>query len=1191
MSIRRIVPFLSVALFAGGALVAQDHKAACSTPAVSTSSGPVCGLTSRAAVKDWKGPEDLTASAYLGIPYAVPPVGPLRWQYTTLFQGSEPLQATAYGNACPQSTADASASTSGQARCTDGRTLGAHQSEDCLYLNLWAPAGATEGKELPVMVFIHGGNFDQGSGTGDLSASSSPPSGNLYDGTYLAATGNAIVVTFNYRLGALGFLPQEGTYNFGFADQILALEWVKKNIAHFGGDPHNVTLFGQSAGAKSVGLHTLVSPKSAGLFQAALMESNGLGLTYKSTSQAQELRNAFCASRGPSLCTSAATACDVVEAQEGFLQNQPFSFSSLSNFTWAPTVDHVYITGQPIAAAADLSVPLVLGTNHDEGVTFVYQGEGRAPKTKGNNPPDPAAYAQILDQQFGAADSKKIRSLERYDCGASSDCSRQLVNLMTDFAFTCANRHFAIQAARAAHPQPLYLYQFDQDSSFNFWEHAKPPVPQCKCLVCHADELPYVFNTAWQFKDAISFTQPEEALSQTIGKYWTSFARSRNPGSAWPLFKPKSTYLLLNDQSSTADDPLNATANCSTLWDGIGYGKTAPPDDLVFYGGDVVTMDKASTVTEAVWVHKGKIEEVGPREQVMQRAPKEAERIDLHGGALLPGFIEPHLHLDFLAQVSFLPDLSPCLPAWYRTRADCPMTIVAALEHLKPKSAIGEKEWITGFGIDPSLMTLDGTRPASVFQANPASYIDTYVSRENPVFILDKSGHLAFVNLEAFVKAHICRSVETCGPKGVDPKKLLPPKYWAVGKNGLFTGLLAELQGFEAFTKSFPPTPEPEVLRRAEKLSQDFARTGLTTLVNGGTGTMPFFKELAARSRAHPLLRYRMLLPLNPQGDTTQGLQKPSPWEESNDGFFGVTGIKLVADGSTQGCTGSLLAPYNPQGLCGSAGTGMADYDTQQIIADLKTLWRKGWPFQFHVNGDGSAQTVLDAVAALQADHRNTSPIVLIHFTVDGNPATGEDMVQRVADLRAGRYTYQGKQSPPVDVSVSHLIGHVAYWGGAFQNILDGVMGPEQPDEKGRAARLDATRHDLELGIPFSLHSDTPVTPVNPLWYVEQAVTRNTWFYPHIEASERRPMPGGQNVTIEQALRAVTLEPAIQNGLDHYIGSIEKGKVADLVLLDKNPLRQPPEEIHKIRVLSTFVGGYRNDWLQNQFSKNDQPAQ
>lgn len=575
MSVHRILFLLFLSLAACAPLAATAQKPACNTGPIDTSSGSVCGLRSSVTLAE----KGFTASAYLGIPYAVPPVGPLRWKYSTLFKGSEPLQATAYGNACPQ-TVTPSKSSGG--RCAEGQTLGPGESEDCLYLNVWVPGDATESSGLPVMVFIHGGNFDHGSSTGATTASSIPPRGNLYDGTYLAAAGKVVVVTLNYRLGALGFLAKDGNYNFGFADQLLALQWVQKNIKKLGGNPDNVTLFGESAGAKSVGLHVLSSPKSAGLFQAAISESNALALPFRNTSQTQALSSAFCGS-APALCTTASTACDLIAAQNNFLSAQPLSFASISNFIWTPTVDHVYITGQPIASAARPSVPLVLGTNHDEGVIFVYQAEGRA--SKDDNPPNPAAYARLLEQQFGAANSKRIRSLKRYDCGTSADCASQLVNVVTDYSFACANRRLAIEATRGARSKPLYLYQFNQVSSFNFWDYTEPPVPQCQGLVCHTEELPYVFNTTWQlkglFEDKISFNQQEESLSQAIGGYWTSFAHSRNPGSTWPLFKPNSTYLLLSESSSAANDPLNPTANCSTLWDGIGYETQEMLDRLV----------------------------------------------------------------------------------------------------------------------------------------------------------------------------------------------------------------------------------------------------------------------------------------------------------------------------------------------------------------------------------------------------------------------------------------------------------------------------------------------------------------------------------------------------------------------------------------------------------------------------------
>lgn len=566
MSNLRVAYLLSFALVIGGSLAASAQKPACTTGIVQTGSGPVCGFTSTAKIP---GAGTFTASAYLGIPYAVPPVGTLRWQHSTLFEGSAPLQATVYGNHCPQSTVTPAASAVSGSRCTSGMVLGPGQSEDCLYLNVWVPDGTAPDSQLPVMVFIHGGAFYQGSG-GAAGTVGGTVSGNLYDGTYLAAAGKVLVVTFNYRLGALGFLSHGGKDNFGFADQTVALEWVKANIARFGGNPRNVTLFGESAGAKSVGLHALSSPGSTGLFQAAIMESNALGLPYKNRSHAEALARTFCSS-GPSLCTAATSACDVVAAQEAFMNAQPLSFLTIANLFWAPTIDGVYVTGQPMASAAGLAVPLITGTNRDEGVPFVYSAMQGAPQAEDNNPPNAAAYAKILEQLFGAAGAKRIQSQEKYRCTTTCNCTNQLIYVMTDFAFTCANRRLAIEATRTADARPLYVYHFNQVSNFNVWAYTPDPVPQCNGLVCHTDELPYVFNSVWQFGCIIAFTTPEQNLAQTVGGHWTSFAGRHDPGGAWPPFRPGNAYLLLSETSAAAHDPVDASANCSALWDGIGY--------------------------------------------------------------------------------------------------------------------------------------------------------------------------------------------------------------------------------------------------------------------------------------------------------------------------------------------------------------------------------------------------------------------------------------------------------------------------------------------------------------------------------------------------------------------------------------------------------------------------------------------
>ena len=243
---------LAIWLVGGGLSVTPAAAQAC-VGTVDAPAGKVCGLAIAAPAETGR-----ALYSYRGIPYALPPVADLRWAAPQPYPRWRHLRpATSFGAICPQ----------------DGVATG--DSEDCLFLNIWTPRAAVErDKRLPVMVFIHGGYFVFGAG--------SLP---LYDGSYLAASGDVVVVTLNYRLGALGFLavPELGlTGNYGILDQRLALRWVAENIAAFGGDPRKVTIFGESAGAMSVGLHLFSIPANRDRFRAAIMESNPLAIPYPS---------------------------------------------------------------------------------------------------------------------------------------------------------------------------------------------------------------------------------------------------------------------------------------------------------------------------------------------------------------------------------------------------------------------------------------------------------------------------------------------------------------------------------------------------------------------------------------------------------------------------------------------------------------------------------------------------------------------------------------------------------------------------------------------------------------------------------------------------------------------------------------------------------------------------------------------
>lgn len=511
----------------------------CEVGPIDTTVGVVCGTS--AAVSG------TPVRAFLGIPFAESTGGENRWEapiakarMTTRFQ------ATQFGDICPQ---------------VNSLPIALPQSEDCLSINVWTPADAAAGADLPVMVFVYGGSF--------LNGSSAIP---VYDGAYLSATQDVVVVTLNYRVGALGFLGgvQGLDGNYGMLDQQLALQWVQDNIEAFGGDPLQVLLFGESAGAISVGLHLLSIPSSEGLFSAALMESNPLALPLKSPAQATAFGTCFemllgCSSSGISCLRSKSTA-EILAAQTApalLLEGLTAGFSGF--LVWAPTLDGTLITQQPlIGAAAGLPKPILIGTNADEGTLFVYA----ALKELGQTTLPAALYETLLVGLFGTTASAEI--LQDYPA-VTGDNAPVLSQVATDYLFFCPSRQLA-----NAGVSPAYAYEFTQVSNFNIW----PDTPQCADQVCHAAEVPYVFHTATNILQM--FTPPEEALSQAMASYWGAFSRDghdpNNGGAtrpAWPEFSGFN-YLDLGTPIAPVVDPPH---HCD-LWDEIGYEIITPVLEL-----------------------------------------------------------------------------------------------------------------------------------------------------------------------------------------------------------------------------------------------------------------------------------------------------------------------------------------------------------------------------------------------------------------------------------------------------------------------------------------------------------------------------------------------------------------------------------------------------------------------------------
>ena len=469
----------SVALVdTAGAQAASANTA----PTIQTDSGAVVGRTAG------------NTAEFLGIPYAAPPTGALRFRPPQpRAPWSAPLQATEFGSPCPQPPRLGSPST----------------NEDCLFLNVFAPLRGPGRR--PVMVFIHGGSFTAGNG-------GVAPNGPDYTGTEIVEQAGVVVVTINYRLSVLGFLaapaldaedPRGVSGNYGLQDQQLALRWVRRNIENFGGDPNNVTIFGESAGGISV-LYQLVSPDAAGLFQRAIVESSNDALSVPLT-QAEGIYAPIVAALG---CAGAADTAACLRAV-------PVETIVGSGLAAGPILDGATVPRQPreaFAAGEFNRVPVVIGTNKDEGTYFLSVaaiGAGRAPT--------PADYANTIQVNFGAAAAPAITAA--YPLDEYPSPGQALAAIETDSFFACLTEAVRVSLARYV---PTYGYEFTkQDPVQNF------PVPQGPGITpgaSHTTELAYVFGH--DARGAPLPQGPDRDLSDAIIRYWTNFAASGNPNRA-----------------------------------------------------------------------------------------------------------------------------------------------------------------------------------------------------------------------------------------------------------------------------------------------------------------------------------------------------------------------------------------------------------------------------------------------------------------------------------------------------------------------------------------------------------------------------------------------------------------------------------------------------------------------------------
>lgn len=532
----------------------------------------------------------------------------------------------------------------------------------------------------------------------------------------------------------------------------------------------------------------------------------------------------------------------------------------------------------------------------------------------------------------------------------------------------------------------------------------------------------------------------------------------------------------------------------------------------VYKNGVILTMDSRCSIVSCMAVAGDRILAVGSEDEVSQFITPETKITDLNGRFMMPGLYDGHSHFMRAGMYSrYWVDVNSFPIGDVRCFDDIKRKVAQACEKAQPG------EWILCTGYDDT--NVAEHRHFTIAELDA-------MAPNNPLFLRHISGHLAVANTLAFKAAGI--TPETRNPEGGIFRK---------DEQGNLTGLIEEPTAMDMVLAASPQMTDEMWQNSIETATKDYLAKGVTTAHDGGVTTAMWRNYMAAYKRG--MIKNRIqLLPKHAHFDFSLATTTKCGTPLTPDYKLSMGAVKIFQDGSLQGYTGYLTNPYitSPAGSNDDLWRGYPIRSRQALVDLVVNYHKQGWQVAIHCNGDACIDDVLEAYEAAQKAYpRADARDIAIHCQT-----VREDQLDRIARIGA---------------MPSFFVTHTYFWGDRHRDIFLGEY---------RASRISPLRSALKRRIPFTLHNDTMVTPIDPLMSVWSAVNRLT--------SSGKVLGAAQRISVLDALKSVTIWGAYQYHEDHYKGSLEPGKLADMVILDTNPLTADPIVIKDIKVLATIVG-------------------